>query len=125
MLVFLLDENISDVVADQIALKRPDIAIHSVHTWERGRLREKPDRAVLMEAAQHGFTLVTYDIRTIPDEIRIAYDEERDLGGVIFVDHRTIPQSDRGGLILALIALWDARGHEDWTNRVEFLTLPA
>lgn len=121
MLVLLLDENISQVVAEQVLIKRPEIRIESVHTWENGRLRNTPDEQLLVEAARSNLTLATYDLRTIPEQIRRAFEEGRDLSGVILIDHQTIPSNDVGALVDAIIGVWDLRHNESWVNRVEYL----
>jgi hypothetical protein len=43
-------------------------------------------------------------------------------GGVIFVDQRTLAPNDSGGLIRALVRVWEELGALDWTDRVLFLT---
>jgi hypothetical protein len=42
-------------------------------------------------------------------------------GGVIFVDDKTIPSSDIGGLIQALHKLFQESMKWDWKNRICFL----
>lgn len=51
MLAFLLDKQISYVVAEQLHTKRPDIHIESVLRWREGDLRAKSDALVLELAA--------------------------------------------------------------------------
>ena len=121
MVGFLLDAHISPEVAEQIQVKRPDIPIHSVIRWEEGRYRHSADRVILIQAARSQLTFVTYDQATIPMEITIAFEENRDLAGVLFVDERSILQDDFGGLVRALIAHWDSHHEEDWSNRIGFL----
>jgi hypothetical protein len=48
-------------------------------------------------------------------------EEGRKHGGVVFVDERTIPPSDHGGLVRALSELWVKTAKWDWTDRVCFL----
>jgi hypothetical protein len=48
-------------------------------------------------------------------------EEEREHGGVIFVDEKTIPPSDYGGLVRALSDLWGKTAKWDSTDRVCFL----
>jgi hypothetical protein len=79
------------------------------------------DEAILREAAAEKLTLVTYDLKTIPPLLKAWMEAGRDHGGVIFVDNKTIPSSDFGGLIRALQKLWQAAGKSVWTNNVCFL----
>ena len=92
-LALLLDENISPVVAKQLAQKRPDISIQSLHTWREGALLGAPDADVLLAAYEEGWTLVTYDTQILSD---LAYLFEADFpfSGLIFVDDKTIPGDD-------------------------------
>jgi hypothetical protein len=50
------------------------------------------------EAAEQDLTLVTYDRRTIPPWLKAWAEEGRRHGGVVFVDEKTIPPADIGGL---------------------------
>jgi len=76
------------------------------------------DEQLLQEAAAQGLTLVTYDRKTIPPLLMMWAEAGRVHGGVIFVDQRTIPSSDFGGLIRALDQLRGETGPWDWTNRI-------
>jgi hypothetical protein len=81
----------------------------------------KDDSACLLEAAEQGLTLVTYDRRTIPPLLKIWAEEGRRHGGVIFVDEKTISPADVGGLVRALLQLFKETGKWDWIDRVYFL----
>ena len=89
--------------------------------WENGRFLGQQDSPCLRDAAAQGFTLVTYDRRTIPPLLKTWAAEERTHGGVIFVDEKTISPADIGGLVWALTRLVRETGNWDWTNRVYFL----
>jgi len=41
--------------------------------------------------------------------------------GVIFINERTVASSDFGGLIRALIDLWEHECDSEWANRIEHL----
>ena len=121
MLSYLLDENISFVVAEQLAHKNPKIGVQSVYRWRNGAFRGQEDGHVLRAATAEGLTLVTYDLSTIPALLaEMAADGEAH-AGVVFVDSASIRSSDFGGLVLALLAHWQRYSDEEWNNRVEFL----
>jgi hypothetical protein len=122
VLRFLLDEHISQRVARQLTLTRPDIAIVSVHDWEGGAYLEALDDALLAAARQHGLTLVTYDQSTIPDLLKEWGEQGISHSGIIFVDDRTVARHDFGGLIRALCKVYDMLGSVDWTDRSIYLT---
>jgi hypothetical protein len=124
MLSLLLDEQISPVVAAQIAIRRPDISIQSIFHWRQGTLTNRPDRLVLSAAAEDGLTLVTYDLTTIIPLVTEWGVAGTTHEGVIFVNQRTIHSRDFGQLIRALERLWDHEHQQIWTNRMTFLDRP-
>jgi hypothetical protein len=121
MLKLLLDEHISPDVASGLRRRSRGIVVHAMVEWEGGSFLGQDDAACLREAAAQRLTLVTYDRRTIPPLLKAWAEEEHTHGGVIFVDDKTIPQADIGGLVLALFNLTKESGNWDWTNRVAFL----
>lgn len=121
MLRLLLDEHISPDVADGLLRRCKGLVVHPLTEWERGGFLGREDAAILVEAAQWGLTLVTYDRRTIPPLLKAWAEEGRTHGGVIFVDERTISPADIGGLVRALVEMVKLAGSWDWTDRVVFL----
>lgn len=121
MLAYLLDENVSPVVAEQVQVKNAQITIQSVHRWQGGVLVGQADGSVLRAARQESLTLVTYDLKTIPDLLTELAAENESHAGVLFVDNLTIRSDDFGGLVRALLAHWQAYHTDDWTNRIAFL----
>ncbi|MCX6360138.1 MAG: DUF5615 family PIN-like protein [Armatimonadetes bacterium] len=120
----LLDENISPVVAEQVALKRPDIDVIGIHCWRDGAFLGAPDEAVLEAANAEGRTLVTYDTQIL-SELRFHFDQGIPFAGLVFIDGASIPSNDFGALVRALIGLWDREKEATWANRLLFLSLPA
>ena len=121
----LLDENLSDVVAEQVRLHRKDIPIESVHTWRQGAFRGKRDPDLLRAAHEEAWTLVTYDQNTIPPLFYEFIQAGEDHAGVVFIDDRTIRPDEFGLLVRSLIAFWDVHGQRNWTNQVMYLTRAA
>jgi hypothetical protein len=120
-MLLLTDENLTPLVAEQIQSKRADIAITSLHRWREGAFLGKAD-GLLLEAAQtENLTLITYDQKTIPPLLMELANAGIDHSGVIFVDEQTIASHDVGGLVKAVIALYDGCAEWDWTNRISFL----
>jgi predicted nuclease of predicted toxin-antitoxin system len=122
-LLLLLDENIPPIVAEQIAQKRPDIPIVSMHAWRDGEFIASPDHAVLTAAGTEGRTLVTYDTQIL-SELALWFEQEIPFAGLIFVDDKTIPGNDFGALMRALIYLWDRERDAAWDGRLVFLPAP-
>jgi hypothetical protein len=123
MLKLLLDEHISPDVADGLRRRHRSLVLHWMAEWEGGGFLGKGDAAYLLEAAEQGLVLVTYDRRTIPPLLKMWAEEGRRHGGVIFVDQKTISPADLGGLVRALFQLFKETGKWDWTDRVYFLGL--
>lgn len=121
MLKLLLDENISAEVAHQVRAKRPDIHILSVHDWEDGRFRSTRDEEILQAAENTGFTLVTYDVNSIPLLAVRLVNEGIAHGGIVFIHSGTVRSNDIGMLIRALIRLYGAEKSSPWRNRCVFL----
>ena len=124
MLRFLLDEHISPVVAEQAKRKCTGIDILTIHHWRKGHFLGAKDSVFLPEAIREGFTLVSYDQRTIRPLLRDWIEQGVDHTGIIFIDERSIPPNDFGGLVRALSALWKSERHSEWKNRVVFLRPP-
>lgn len=121
MLSFLLDEHISPTVAEQVQLKRPEITIFALLNWQEARYLGLDDEVILKAATEAELTLVTYDQNTIPPVLVKWGEMQISHKGVIFVDYQSIPPSDFGKLVRALIKLWETQGVLDWTNRLIYL----
>ena len=122
MLRLLLDHHISpdvSVVARRHAL---GISIDSVQGMGWQRL---PDPELLARSHQEGWTLVTYDLSTIPRYLREFAERAQPHAGVIFVDGKTIPSHDRGTIGRALARLWTRERDANWENRTCWLTREA
>jgi hypothetical protein len=121
MLRLLLDEHLSPAIAEGLHHTNKAIVVFCLAEWEGGRFMGLADDHLLDAATTQGLTLVTYDRKTIPPLLKTWAEAGRDHGGVIFVDEKTIPASDFGGLIRALQRLFQDAALWDWTNRICFL----
>lgn len=121
MLAFLTDAHISPDVAAQVKARRPEIVIHSLREWRDSELLRAEDDVILTAALEEHLTFVTYDQSTIAPLIVSWSAEGRDHAGVIFIHRKSIDQANRGQQVRGLIALWEARHIQDWTNLVEYL----
>lgn len=122
MLSYLLDEHLSPAVATGVTTRRPDIPIVALRDWQAGAFLGADDEFILAAARSDGRCLVTFDLRTIPALLRDWSDSGLAHGGVVFVHARSFAPDDIGGLVHALIGLWDAEGKRNWTDRVVFLS---
>ena len=117
----LLDEHFSEQDAAEVRRHDPTIDIVSLHAWESGAYLVHDDAAILAEAYRQGRTLVTRDVRTIPPLLVLLAQAGTSHGGVIFVDHRAIPEGNTGALVRSLLALCQEESETDWTDRVAYL----
>jgi hypothetical protein len=121
MLRLLLDEHLSPRIAAALRRIEPAAEVYAISQWQGGVLLGHPDEQILAEAARHGLTLVTCDLRTIPVLLKNWAAQGRIHGGVIFISRRSFASADVGGLARALAALLRDRGAQDWSDRVLFL----
>jgi hypothetical protein len=121
VLRLLLDEQLSPEVARQVRRHQPECDIVSLHTWQHGAYVGKSDDIVLTAARDAGLTLISRDVRSIYPLIVAWAEAGRSHAGVVFVDDKTIPERDLGGLVRAILYLWGQKEHEPWEDRVEFM----
>jgi hypothetical protein len=122
MLAYLLDENISPVVAEQVAAKNQRIQVHTIHHWRGGEFLGQTDERILRAASEERLTLVSYDLKTIPPLLQEFAADREFHAGLLFVDDSSIRGNDIRGLVIALLAHWQRYSEEEWENRVAFLT---
>lgn len=120
MLQFLLDEHISPTVCLIVRERRSQVLIESLLEWRDAVLRGKDDHIVLAAAAEAGYTLVTYDLRTIPPLLQVWAAKGRSHQGVVFIDERTCRPQDFSAIADALTRIWDDMGTFEWRDRVAF-----
>lgn len=123
MLCLLLDEHISQVVLEQIRTRRPDVCIKGLFEWHDGEYMGVADESILLAARDEGLTLVTYD-KQILSELPFLFASGTSFSGLIFVDKKTIANSDFGALVRSLIYLWDLERDSVWHNRLMYLPTP-
>jgi len=121
-LKLLLDEHLWPGVADLVRRGLPGAQTQSLHHYDNGRLMNTTDDEILAEARRGEWTLVTFDLNTIPRLLSDKAMAQEDHGGVIFVSHKSFAQNDHGGLAKALIAVLQSESETDWTNRIMFLS---
>jgi hypothetical protein len=121
VLALLLDEHISPAVAEEFRKRTKNASILALAEWEDGQFLGVSDEVILTQAAVQKLTFVTYDRKTIPPVLKSWAEAGRDHGGVVFVDEKTIPPSDIGGLIAALQKLVRDSARTDMTSAVIFL----
>lgn len=121
MLRLLLDENISPEIARQLARKAPGFTIIPMREWQNGRFMGVDDSVWIPELIRDKYTLVTYDRASIAPYLRQLADQGQDHAGIIFIDHKSIPQGNFGLIVKALLYIWKNESKATWKNRVIYL----
>ena len=117
----LLDEHIWPGVAELVKRQTPTAEIVSLHRYRAGHLMNVGDDEILNEAHRGGWTLVTFDLNTIPRLLTEKAAASEDHSGIIFISSKSFAQNDHAGLAQALSLVARAEAEKDWTNRVMFL----
>lgn len=118
----LLDEHIWPGVADLIVKQCPAAEVASLHHHNNGSLLNSSDDEVLAEAHRGKWTLVTFDVNTIPALLRDKAMANEQHSGVIFISSKSFAQNDHAGLAQALSLMARSEAESNWTNRVMFLS---
>jgi hypothetical protein len=116
----LLDEHISPAVAEQVRAKAPGADVESIFAWRGRAFVGAPDDRLLAALREEGRTLVTFDTQML-SEWGFLFTGAAPFAGVLFVDGRSISPSDLGGLVRALLQLWEQEKEADWADRIAFL----
>jgi hypothetical protein len=120
-LKLLLDEHIWPGVVELVTRQTPTAEIVSLHRYRAGHLMNVGDDEILHEAHRGGWTLVTFDLNTIPRLLTEKATAGEDHSGIIFISSKSFAQNDHAGLAQALSLVARAEAQKDWTNRVLFL----
>ncbi len=118
---FLLDEHLAPAIADAVRSLKEDMVVIPLAGWQDGAYLGASDDTLLQAAFAAGFTLVTFDQRTIMPLLQTWAQEGRTHGGVVFVSAYTFATDNVGALSRALVRLWRDPGDIDWTNVTLYL----
>jgi hypothetical protein len=121
MPAFLLDENMSPVVAEQVIRKAADAVVFSIQHWRTGRYMGADDATLLMAAHEEGLTLITYDLQTILPLLKDWAVEGINHSGVVGIDDKTIRQHDLGGQIKAIVSFIEQTKYADLSSSFLYL----
>ena len=117
MLKLLLDEHLPLALIAALAQRQPDLPVVALQDFAGGSLLGARDEQILQAAAQGGWTLLTYDLKTVPMILKRWSEAGIAHGGVVFVDYHTLMPSDVGGLLRGVLHLWETMGDLEWQDR--------
>jgi predicted nuclease of predicted toxin-antitoxin system len=118
----LLETHVHGALAAQ--LQRHGVDAIAVQDWQAGRYRNAPDEIVLVAAAAEGRVIVTFDLKTFSELLKVWAETGQRHAGVILVLRREGAAQDIGRLLRALLSLHVRAGDQAWTDRAVYL-LPA
>jgi len=121
-LKLLLDEHIWPGVAELVKRQIPEAEVESIHHYADGSLVNTTDDEVLAEAHRDGWTLVTFDLNTIPRLLGEKAMASEDHSGIVFISSKSFAQNDHVRLAQALSLVAQSESAADWRNRVMFLS---
>jgi hypothetical protein len=124
LLAFLLDAHVPAAVADGVRAIRPDCRIEHLSYWRGGVLRNALDEHILVATRNANLVLVTYDVGTIPAILRRWLAERRPIPGTALISTRAIAQNDVGGIVRAIVGLFDEPAVLDPAYPVVYLRPP-
>jgi predicted nuclease of predicted toxin-antitoxin system len=116
----LLDAHIAPAVARELRAHEVDAV--ALREWQGGANLFSADEDVLRAACAEGRVLVTYDVHTIPSQLRRFAEDGVEHAGVSFVSQKTIRSDDVGALVAALVRLLARFGEVDLRSQALFLT---
>ena len=119
----LLDAPVAAAVAEQLRVHGIDAL--ALPEWKEGHYTSADDEELLAAAHADRRVLVTFDCHTIPSLLKDIAETGQHHGGIILVAARTFRANDIGGLLCALLALFEQQGDADWEDTVLFLRSPA
>jgi predicted nuclease of predicted toxin-antitoxin system len=109
-------------VAELVERRIPKAEVESIHHYADGSLLNTTDDEVLAEAHRDGWSLVTFDLNTIPRLLSEKAMVKEDHSGIVFISSKSFAQNDHVRLAQALRLVAQSEAEKDWTNRVMFLS---
>jgi hypothetical protein len=118
---FLLDSHLPLAVVPASHAARPSCPIHHLAKWMNGAFLHDPDELILSAARDASPWFVTYDVGTIPDSLHRAIERGEPVSSVVLIPRRSIGPTDVGGIVRALVQLYDGDPTLDPTYPVVYL----
>ena len=114
----LLDCHLPKATIKALRIKAPFLQAEHLAEWRGGGFLRSSDEDILSACHEEQRTLVTFDLRTIPDLLRQLAAEDRLHSGVIFADEKTVRPNSTASAIAALALEYRSTG---MLNTVRFL----
>ena len=116
-----MDVHVAKAAVGALRKAAPHLPVEHISEWQGGALRGAGDDEILAACHAERRMLLTYDLATIPDLLRLWMAEERPHSGVIFADENTVKPNRPADIAAAVAAFAKEIGDGDTTNLVRYL----
>ena len=117
-LCFLVDENTSHTVGDQLLRRQPDIELLTVGD-ERAPTLGTPDPQILIWLEENGYCLITRNRRSMPRHLRDHLATGRHIPGIFTLR----PGASFGAMIEDLLMIWGASSPAEYQDQIVHVPL--
>ncbi|VEN75326.1 conserved hypothetical protein [Candidatus Desulfarcum epimagneticum] len=110
---YLIDENVTPAIADQLLRRRPDMDV-AVVGGEAAPTKGTGDPDILMWIEAHGFMLVTRNRKSMPEHLRRHLLDERHIPGILTLR----PKASLGEIIDDLLLVWELSEPDEYRDQI-------
>jgi len=115
---YLIDENTTPALADQLRRRQPDLQVFSVGDEDappKGTL----DPEILLWIEKHKFTLVTRNRKSMPEHLRDHLASGHHMLGILTLR----PQTSLGEIIEDLLLIWELADEDEYQDQIVHVPL--
>jgi len=115
---YLVDENTTRVIADQLRRRQPDIAVSTVGDY-MAPPRGTPDPDILLWLEQEGYCLITRNRRSMPQHLQDHLTAGHHVPGIFILR----PRASIGQSIADLLLIWGASYPDEYRDQIVHIPL--
>lgn len=115
---YLVDENTTHAIGDQLRRRQPDIAVLNVGD-DLAPLRGTPDPDILLWLEREGYYLLTRNRRSMPRHLRDHLAAGRHVAGIFTIR----PKASIGQIIDDLWLIWTASRPDEYRDQIVHIPL--
>ena len=115
---FLVDENTTRAIGDQLRRRQPDLVLLTIGDDQAPPIGTA-DPDILLWLEREGYCLITRNRRSMPVHLRDHSNAGRRVPGIFALR----PRASVGEIIEDLLLIWSAARPDEYANRIEFVPL--